>query len=332
MRNEKINVVVTGGAGFIGSHLVDYLVNKYGRVIVIDNLSSGRLENIRRHIDEGSVEFHRIDLKRSEPKELVDIIRGSTIIYHLAANPEVRVSVTHPRIHFEENVLATFNLLEACRLAKIKLLVFTSSSTVYGDAKKLPTPEDYSPLLPISVYGASKLACENLIITYSMLYGFKSLILRLANIVGPRQTHGVIIDFINKLKRNPEVLEILGDGTQKKSYLYIDDLLRAIEITVNYIIESNASFEVFNVGNKDWITVNEIADIVTRELGLTNVKYVYRLATKDGRGWVGDVKFMLLDISKLMKLGWRPIYSSKEAIRLTTKHLIKELGVSIEHR
>ena len=315
-------VVVTGGAGFIGSNLVNHLVRNDYDVIIIDNLSSGREEFIKDALNSGKAKLIKLDLKKVPPNELSRILSGAKTVYHLAANPEVRVSVTNPKIHFDENVVATFNVIEACRLGDVGELVFTSSSTVYGDAKVFPTPEDYQPLIPISVYGAAKLACEYLIITYSVLYGIKSLILRLANIVGPNQSHGVIVDFIRKLKNNPNVLEILGDGTQRKSYLYMSDLLSAMDITLKHLRQSSSSFEVYNVGNKDWITVKEIADIVVNEMGLKNVKYVYKPATKDGRGWKGDVKFMLLDIKKLMKIGWSPKCTSAEAIRLTVRNLL----------
>jgi len=316
------DVIVTGGAGFIGSNLVRYLTNKGFRVKVIDNLSSGNINNIKDLVNKGLINFLKMDLKFIKPNELKQVFSNSRVVYHLAANPEVRVSVVNPQVHFYENVVATFNVLEACRLAGVDVLVFTSSSTVYGDAKKLPTPEDYHPLVPISIYGAAKLASENLIITYSKLYGFKALILRLANIVGPYQTHGVIVDFIRKLKRNPKVLEILGDGAQRKSYLHISDLLSAIDVTLDYILKSSMNFEIFNVGNNDWVTVKEIADIVVDEMGLNNVKYVFRPGTKDGRGWVGDVKFMLLDISKITSIGWKPKYSSATAIRLAVRALL----------
>ena len=318
-----LKALVTGGAGFIGSNLVRHLVSKGFKVKIIDNLTSGKLSNIKKYINEGSAEFIYCDLKYVKPKELAQYFVDVDVVYHLAANPEVRVSVTEPEIHFKENVVATFNVLEACRLASVPLLVFTSSSTVYGDAKVFPTPEDYTPLEPISVYGASKLASENMIITYSMLYGIKAVILRLANIVGPNQTHGVIVDFINKLRRNPQELEILGDGTQKKSYLHINDLLKAFDIVVEFMEgKSRKSYDIFNVGNEDWITVREIADIVVEEMGLRNVKYIFKPGTKDGRGWIGDVKFMLLDIRKLKSIGWKPELSSSDAIRLTVRSLL----------
>jgi len=312
-----MRAVVTGGAGFIGSHVVEDLIKKGFEVVVIDNLSSGNPDNLKNVYVSGRVKLVVDDLKVYG--SWINEFRDANVVYHLAANPEVKTSITNPRKHFEENVLATFNVLEACREYKVKNLVFASTSTVYGDAKTIPTPEDYSPLEPISIYGASKLASENLILSYSLIYGIKSLILRFANIVGPRQTHGVVVDFINKLRLNPSTLEILGDGTQKKSYLHVQDLIEGINVAERYLRESNLRYLVINVGNEDWITVKEIADLVVSEMNLSNVTYVFKPATEDGRGWVGDVKFMLLDISKLKSLGWRPKYTSKEAIRSTIR-------------
>ncbi len=308
-----MRAVVTGGAGFIGSHVAEYLVNKGYEVVVVDNLSSGSLENISHLIRSGKVKLLIKDLKIFD-NELRDALKEATTVYHFAANPEVRISLTEPRTHFEENVLVTFNVLEGCRLNDVGEVVFASSSTVYGDAQIFPTPEEH-PTRPISIYGVSKLLSENLITGYSDIYGVRALILRFANIVGPRQTHGVIVDFIKKLRKNPDVLEILGDGTQKKSYLHVSDLIEGMSTALEYLRSSRNKYEVFNVGNVDWITVKEIADLVVEEMGLGDVKYVYNPATLDGRGWVGDVKFMLLDVKKLMSLGWKPKLTSKEALR-----------------
>ncbi|MEM4686031.1 MAG: GDP-mannose 4,6-dehydratase [Zestosphaera sp.] len=312
-----MKAVVTGGAGFIGSHVTEYLVIKGFEVVVVDNLSSGSLENINHLIKNGKVKLLIKDLKIFDG-ELRNAFNEADTVYHFAANPEVRVSMTEPRTHFEENVLVTFNVLEGCRLNDVKEVVFASSSTVYGDAQVFPTPEDH-PTKPISVYGVSKLMSENLLAGYSDIYGIRALSLRFANIVGPRQTHGVIVDFISKLRRNPKKLEILGDGTQRKSYLHVIDLIEGMHIALEHLRKSSARYEVYNIGNTDWISVKEIADLVVEELGLNNVEYVFKPATQDGRGWLGDVKFMLLDVRKLMSLGWRPKLSSKEALREAIK-------------
>ena len=312
-------VLVTGGAGFIGSHLVDELLKRGFNVRVIDNLSSGSLENIKHNIGNRSFEFIRGDLKN--PEDSLKAVKDVEVVFHLAANPEVRVSTTAPEIHFRENVVATFNLLEACRkVGTVEKFVFASSSTVYGDAKVFPTPENHE-LRPISVYGASKAACESLICSYAYLYGFKAASLRYANIVGPRLRHGVIYDFLMKLKKNPNVLEVLGDGTQKKSYLYISDTIEATLLVTDKLTEK---FETYNIGNEDWITVAEIAEIVSKAAGL-KPKIVFTGGTPDGRGWPGDVKYMLLSIEKIKKLGWKPKHTSRVAIELTAKALAKEV-------
>ncbi len=315
--------VVTGGAGFIGSHIVDKLVELGAEeVVVIDNFSSGRIENLLHHLGKGVVRVVKKDLRLMDG-ELTKAFRGTDAVFHYAANPEVRTSSTEPRLHFENNVVATFNALECARLNDVEINVFASSSTVYGDAKVIPTPEDYHPLEPISIYGASKLSCEALYAVYSKLYGFKVLILRYANIVGPRTTHGVIVDFIQKLSRDPARLKILGDGSQRKSYLYVTEAVEASMHALNFLLRNGLQCEVFNVGNDDWITVREIADIVVEAMGLSNVEYEYEPMTHDGRGWPGDVKYMLLDIAKLKNSGWRPSISSRRAVELTVKDLLK---------
>jgi UDP-glucose 4-epimerase len=314
-------VIVTGGAGFIGSHLVDRLVKEgVEEIIAIDNLSSGSLDNIRHHLNKPYLVLNNSDLRRFD-EEWTRLFRDTDIVYHYAANPEVRVSSIEPRLHFEENILATFNVLEAARINDVEYHVFASSSTVYGEARKIPTPEDYHPLEPISVYGASKLACEALYISYAKLYGFKVLIARYANIIGPRSNHGVIIDFINKLRRNPRRLEILGDGTQRKSYLHVLDAVDATQYLVRRL-DTIRDYDVYNIGSEDWIEVREIARIITEEMGLENVEFTYVKITPDGRGWPGDVKFMLLDISKLKSTGWKPRWNSREAVRKTVRQLL----------
>jgi UDP-glucose 4-epimerase len=311
-------VIVTGGAGFIGSHLVDKLVENGYEVTVIDNLSSGDVNNLKDSLSSGRVNLVKADLRSWG--DWVGEFKGALAVFHLAANPEVRVSSVEPRSHFDNNLVATFNVAEAARLGDVKYIVFASSSTVYGDARVLPTPEDH-PMEPISVYGATKAASEVILGTYSRLYGIKVVNLRYANIVGPRSRHGVIYDFYVKLMRNPSVLEVLGDGSQRKSYLYVDDAVDATLFLFNKLINGGLQDQAFNVGNRDWVTVMEIARIVIEEVGLRNVNIVTKPTTPDGRGWPGDVKYMLLDISKLTRLGWSPRYSSAEAVRLTIRWL-----------
>jgi UDP-glucose 4-epimerase len=309
--------LVTGGAGFIGSHLVDRLVSDGWRVRVLDNLSSGRMENIEHHRGNRNVELLKGDLKNFEEAERA--VRNVDVVFHYAANPEVRVSTTNPEIHFNENVVATFNLLEAMRRNDVGELVFASSSSIYGEPEEIPVGEE-APIRPVSVYGASKAACENLIHAYSKLYGIKAIILRYANVVGPRLRHGVIWDFINKLKKNPSELEILGDGKQVRSYIYIDD---AIEATIITWRKSANSFEVYNVASEDWITVNDVADEVIKVIGVSNIKRIYK-PILHGIGWLGDVKKVALKIEKLKALGFKPTMSSREAIRTTVEKFVEE--------
>lgn len=317
-------VLVTGGAGFIGSHLVDALMRCGFSVTVFDNLSSGSLDNVAVWVQNPSFRFIRKDLLDLKQKDAVDVLDGVEYVFHLAANPEVKVGSTEPSIHLRENVSATFNLLEALRLNCWRgTFVFTSSSTVYGEAETA-TPEDYPLLRPISVYGASKLACEALIMAYARSFGFKALIYRLANVVGSRSKHGVIVDFVRKLRENPLELEILGDGAQKKSYVHISDCVEALLLGLN----ENFPSEVFNVGSTDQIDVLSIAKIVAREMGLENVRLKFTGGVDGGRGWIGDVKNMLLDVSRIGKFGWKPRLSSAEAVSLAAREILREHCVS----
>jgi UDP-glucose 4-epimerase len=313
-----MTTLVTGGLGFIGSHLTDALMTHKTRVCVFDNLSSGTLENIRKWRGSPNLTINKGDLLNTA--DLTKLKNNHyDIIYHLAANPEVRVGSTNPKIHFEQNILATYNLLEHIRKTKGNpTLVFTSTSTVYGETTKLPTPEDYGPLIPISTYGASKLASEALISAYAHNYNFKALILRLANIIGSRSQHGVIYDFAQKLKKNPRELEILGDGTQTKSYLHISDCIEAIQLGLT---KSSKQVEIYNVGSEDQINVKDIAQIVIEETKLKNVKLKLTGGVDGGRGWKGDIKNMLLDVRKIKAIGWKPKLSSEEAIRKASKEL-----------
>ncbi|MBS7616749.1 NAD-dependent epimerase/dehydratase family protein [Candidatus Bathyarchaeota archaeon] len=312
-------IFVTGGAGFIGSHLVDRLCQNNFDVVVFDNLSAGRKENIEKWFETSNFKFVFGDLLLSE--KIPHDLSGCETVFHLAANPEVRAGSENPTLHFEQNVLATFNLLEAVRKAEsVKTLVFTSSSTVYGDAYEIPTPENYAPLKPVSVYGASKLASEALIASYAYTYGFKAVIYRLANIVGARTKHGVIHDFIRKLKENPKSLEILGDGTQKKSYLHVSDCLEAMLIGLE---ASKEKVEIYNIGSDDQVSVKEIADIICGKMGLNNVQYMFTGGVDGGRGWKGDVKFMLLNSNKLKQLGWKPKFNSRQAVERAVEEILK---------
>ncbi|WP_148883768.1 NAD-dependent epimerase/dehydratase family protein [Thermococcus aciditolerans] len=317
-----MKVLVTGGVGFIGSHLVDRLMELGWEVRVLDDLSAGSLENIRRWLNHERFEFIEGDMR--DPKVVGEAVEGVDAIFHLAANPEVRIGSQSPELLYETNVLITYNLLNAMRDSKAEYLVFTSSSTVYGDASVIPTPEDYAPLEPISVYGGAKLAAEALISGYAHTFGFKALIFRLANIIGERSNHGVIYDFINKLRKNPEELEILGDGTQRKSYLHVSDTVDGMLKIFEHFRKSGKTVDFYNLGNDDWITVREIAEIVSEGMGL-EPEFRFTGGVDGGRGWKGDVKFMRLSIEKAKETSWRPRLNSYGAVRRTVGELLHHI-------
>jgi len=310
-------ILVTGAAGFIGSHLVDRLIEEGNQVIAYDSLSQGDLKNLSRWDGNPLLEFVKGDV--TDTSKLREASIDCDAFFHLAANPEVRHS--DPSVHFQQNVYATFCLLEAASSAGAKDFVFTSSSTVYGEARQLPTPEDYSPMIPISTYGASKLASEALISGTCNTSGMRGLIFRLANVIGPRLRHGVIFDFINKLRKDPAHLEVLGDGTQKKSYLYVTDCIEGMSKAFQ---KDRGAVEVYNLGSLDSVNVPNIAKTVIEEMKLKDVGIEYKGGGRDGRGWIGDVKNMLLDISKIRSLGWDPKYSSSESVRESSRAMLRE--------
>ncbi len=291
-------------------------------VTVLDNFSSGRRENVAAHLENPNFRLVEADLLDADARALQRALTGKNLVFHLAANPDVKLGAENTRIHLDQNVLATYNLLEAMRKVGVHQIAFTSTSTVYGEASVIPTPEDYGPLMPISLYGASKLSCEALISSYCHTFEMQSWIFRFANIVGERGTHGVIVDFIRKLRENPAELEILGSGRQRKSYLGVKD---CVEAMVHCVEHSHEETNIFNIGSSDSLDVAQIADIVAGKMGLSDVKYRFT-GGFGGRGWKGDVKVMLLSIEKIMSLGWTPRCSSAEAIEAAVRALLENDG------
>lgn len=316
------NCLVTGGCGFIGSHIVDNLIGyNVEKVSVLDNLSSGNMSNVANHLESTKLNMMVGDLRDMEciKKSLEDI----RVIFHIAAYPEVRTGYLNPELHYYENVRNTFHLLEGIRRSSTsQTIIFTSSSTVYGEPEEIPTSENYGPLLPISTYGASKLACEALLSAYSHNYGINCIILRFANIVGSRNRHGIIVDFLKKLHHDSNSLEVLGDGSQSKSYLHIDDCISGIFFCLS---NGNNRREIYNVGNDDMISTISVAQIVCNVMNLKNVQMKFKRIDSTPKGWVGDVTKMQLDISKLKRQGWMPGLSSKAAVSLAATTLQKEL-------
>ena len=316
-----MHALATGGAGFIGSHLCEALSKQGWSVTILDNFSSGSKQNIQQLLNQKSKTVHLYEGDCTDSRSVRKSLKDVDIVFHFAANPEVRLELCDPVTCFQQNVYATHVLLEEIKNSQIHTIVFASTSTVYGEAKVIPTPEDYSPLEPISVYGASKLASEALVTAYAHSFNKNVVILRLANIVGPRSQHGVIHDFISKIKSNPHELEILGDGTQRKSYLYIDDCIEAILVSLK---NQNRRVDVFNVGSEDHVDVKTIASIVAEEMGCKETRFKFTGGVEGGRGWIGDIKTMLLDVNKLKKLGWKPKLNSEEAIRKATRDLLRQ--------
>jgi len=309
--------LVTGGAGFIGSHLVDALIGKGKKVRVIDNFSSGRMEFLSHH--NNNVEIIECDLLDFE--NVNRAMEGIETVHHLAANPDIRLGTEVTDTDLKQGTFATYNILEAMRKNNVKNISFASSSAIYGEAEEMPTTEKYGPLLPISLYGASKIASEVLITAWIGTFGGKAWIHRFANIVGPRGTHGVIFDFIHKLKKTPDRLEVLGDGFQEKSYMSVGDCVNSM---LHLIGNTNNDVNLFNLGTGDTCSVRRIAEIVVEESKFRNVKIEY---TGGKRGWAGDVPKTFLNVDKLLKTGFEPTRMSEETIRDCVIDLIDEIGL-----
>jgi UDP-glucose 4-epimerase len=295
---------VAGGAGFIGAHMVRRLLQEAdASVVVYDNFSSGRAWHLP---EDPRLRVVRKDLKDLAP--LTEAIAGSDVAFHFASNPDIAKAATQPDIDFWEGTYLTQNLLEAMRVAGVRRLIYASGSGVYGDTGETAVAEGYSPLRPISTYGASKLGCEALICSYCHMSEIDAVAFRFANVVGPRQTHGVGYDFVRRLLRDPSRLEILGDGTQSKSYIHVDDIIDALLLLND---RHGRGFDVFNVATEDYVTVREIADLVASRLGISGVSHTF---TGGRRGWKGDVPVVRFDTTKLRALGWRNRRTSVEAL------------------
>lgn len=318
-------ILVTGGAGFIGSALIKALFDsdKDHKIIGYDNLSTGNSGNLSAWLSKPNFDFKKADMLDSF--SLKEAVEKSDVVFHLAASSDVSLGEANTKIDFEQNVVATYNLLDAMKNSqKCKRIVFASTSTVYGEVRDKPISENYDSLRPISLYGSTKLACESLISGYCHMFRMNGTIARLANIVGPSCHQGVIYDFVSKLTANRNVVEILGDGKQNKSYLHLSDCIDAL-LTL-FDTPEKESPEIYNVGSDDKISVSEISDIIIQELGISKVERRY-IDNYDGRGWLGDVREFLLDSTKLKNLGWIPKYNSKEAIILTVRDFLKSLQI-----
>lgn len=311
-------ILITGGAGFIGSHLTDALIAQGHQVSVVDNLYLGRLENIKHLQANPRFAFFNLDLRDQKKIKKLFLDEKSDWVYHLAANSDIQRGLANPDLDFSLNLQTTRSVLEAMVASNCKKIVFASTSAVYRPSPKALT-EDHGPFLPISLYGATKLSAEAFISSYVNNFGLQAWIIRFANVVGPRATHGILLDFINKLRRNPKILQVLGDGEQLKPYIYVKDLIAAIEFFINH---ANDDLNWTNVGVVSRIKVKEVASIVAREMKLKpKIKY-----TGGSIGWAGDVSQYRYNLSKIHRLGWQAHFSSRQAVEKATREILKQIS------
>ena len=312
--------LITGGAGFIGSYIAEKLVKAGTNNRVIDNLVTGKKENLTKCFEQDNFSFLEHDLGNLEGME--EHFDDVDVLFHFAADPEVRTGYNNPEDSFEQNIVNTFNLLQKIKQTNIKKIVFASSSSVYGDAKMIPTNEEYGPLRPISHYGASKLACEAMVSSFCHNYDIEGVIIRPANVIGHRGRHGLIWDLVHKLKSNQDELELLGDGKQTKSFIHISDAIDGIFFSLNNLQDK---VEVYNLGSEDSVEIIDVAKIVCKNMGLDKIKINLTGGVDNGRGWKGDIKIAHLDIAKLKNSGWIPKLSSIHAADITSQEIIKEV-------
>ncbi|MGZ5477423.1 MAG: NAD-dependent epimerase/dehydratase family protein [Thermoanaerobaculia bacterium] len=303
---------VTGGAGFVGSNLTDRLVEEGHDVVVFDNFSTGREQFLENALKTGRVTVIRGDMLDADA--VSSAMRGCDFVCHIAANADVRFGTLHPRRDLEQNTLATFNVLEAMRSHGIKRMIFSSTGSIYGEPWVFPTPEDAPFPVQTSLYGASKLACEGMIQAYCEGYSMQACIFRFVSILGERYTHGHVFDFVKSLRANPNHLRVLGNGKQRKSYLYVRDCVDAMVLAFNTAPDR---VSIFNVGQDNFCEVTDSVGWITGHLRLEpQIEY-----TGGDRGWIGDSPFIFLDCSRLRSLGWRPTLTIREGIIRTVDYL-----------
>ena len=314
-----MRVLVTGGAGFIGSHVCDVLLAEGHKVVVVDDLSLGSKSNIEHTFDLArAVEFHEMSILESDFSDLVEE-GGFDCVFHMAANSDISAGSSNRRIDLDKTFLTTWTVLEAMAKAGIKQLVFASTSAIYGDISE-PTDENFGPLHPISFYGAAKLASEAYCSAYAYRHDIRTWVFRFPNVVGPRATHGVILDFVRRLKEDPRVLRVLGDGSQEKPYVFVRSLVQAI--MHGWKNADPAPFESFNIGPITATRVSRIAEIVVAEMNLTgSTRIEYG---SEPIGWPGDVPTFAYDTRKMEGLGWRSEQSSDDAVVLAARHIVAE--------
>ena len=313
---------ITGGAGFLGSNLVNTILDRrLGAVTVFDNFLTGRREHFGERA--GSSDLSIVEGDVADIEAVAKAVAGHDAVFHLAANSDIARAANEPLVDFDNGTRLTQSLLEAMRRTGVKRLLFTSGSGVYGEVPPVPVGEDFSPMIPISTYGAAKLASETLISAYCHMFDMVGTVFRFANVVGPHMTHGVSHDFTRRLHADPTHLQILGDGNQSKPYVHADDVVAAMLFLQQ---QQTSGYAYYNVGSEDHLLVREIADIVVAEMGLKNVKYEYTGGT---RGWRADVPVYRLDTSKIRRLGWKNKLNSREAVVAAVRALLGEIAAGL---
>ena len=310
---------LVGGAGFIGGHFVDRLIPEphVTQVTVYDNFSSGREWHLEHHM--GSPKLRVVHGDARDVKAMTDAMQNHEVVIHLASNPDIARAVTEPAIDFDQGTFLTHNVVEAMRITGAAQILYASGSGVYGDLGMLEASENYGPLVPISTYGASKLAGEALISAYSHMFGLQGCVYRFANVVGERQTHGVGFDFLRRLGESPKRLRILGNGTQSKSYIHVSDVVDAVLLAA--AAPGRKAFRTYNVATGDYITVREIAELAVEIMGLPAGATEFEFTGGD-RGWAGDVPIVRLNTSRIRRLGWRNKMTSREALKASMQGML----------
>jgi len=306
-------ILVTGCAGFIGSNLVDRLLSQKYQIIGVDNLRTGQKEFLKNALKNKNFKFFKCDLLNLN--KIKKIFKGSEIVFHLAANADVRYGYKNPFRDLEQNIIVTYNVLEAMKKNNINKIVFCSTGSVYGEPKNFPTPENDNFPIQTSFYGAAKVAGESFVQAYCEAFNFKSWIFRFVSILGNRYTHGHVYDFCNQLFKNPNHLKALGDGNQRKSYLHVDDCISAMLIATK---KSKNRINIFNLGTNEYVSVKQSINVICNQL-----KVKPKVSFSGGkRGWIGDSPFIFLNNKKIRSLGWKPKFTIKESIKQTVRYLI----------
>ena len=309
----KKKVIITGCAGFIGSSLVDFLIKKNFQVIGLDNLSTGNIKFLNKALKKKNFKFYKKDLLKDD---ISKYFKNISTVYHLAANADVRFGLKHTKKDINQNIIVTYRILEAMRKNNVKRIMFSSTGSVYGESKQIPTNENAPFPIQTSLYGASKISAEGIIAAYCEGFNFQSYIFRFVSILGPRYSHGHVFDFAKQLKKKSTTLYVLGDGNQKKSYLNIFDCINAIYKSMNYF---NEKINIINLGTNKYLTVKESIKVICKTL-----KVSPKLIFAGGkRGWIGDNPLIFLNTKKVKKTGWKPKYTIRKSIEITTNYLLK---------